>query len=110
MCESVQGYYGSLTGNKALHPVIAGKFVMEFLDDCEKLPFDKETPKSEKIQMIRKLSGHSEFMEANKIAEVTVLDYKVLKWCFAHGLWRLVYPICVLRKYVVVAARCIWNR
>ena len=110
VCESVQGYYGRLTGSRELHPVIAGKFVMEFLDDCEKLPFDKETPKSEKIQIIRNLAAHSEFMEANKIAKVTVLDYKVLQWCFAHGLWRLVYTVCVLRKAVVAAARWIWNR
>ena len=110
VCESVQNYYGKLTGKKELHPVIAGKFVMEFLDDCEKLPFDKETPKAEKIQLVKKLAGHPEFMEANKIAEVTVLDYKVLQWCFDRGLWRLVYPICVLRKAVVVVARWIWNR
>lgn len=110
VCESVQGYYGSLTGKPELHPVIAGKFVMEFLDDCEKLPFDKETSKAEKKQMIQKLSKHKEFMEANKIAEVTVLDYKLLQWCFQHGLWRVVYPICVLRKGVVVVARWIWNR
>lgn len=110
VCDSVQGYYERLAGKPELHPIIAGKFVMEFLDDCEKLPFDKETPKAEKKQMIEKLSKHTEFMAANKIAEVTVLDYKVLQWCFAHGMWRLVYPICVLRKGVVVIARWIWNR
>ncbi len=104
VCARVQAYYGEM------HPVIAGKFVMEFLDDCERLPFDKETPKTEKLQLIRNLSEHSEFMDACKIAEVTVLDYKVLQWCFNHGLWRLIYPICVLRKGVVVAARWIWNR
>ncbi|MBQ8857627.1 MAG: glycosyltransferase family 2 protein [Lachnospiraceae bacterium] len=110
VCSRVQAYYGKLTGEKKLHPVIAGKFVMEFLDDCERLPFDKETSKTEKLQLIGKLADYKEFMDANKIAEVTVLDYKVLQWCFAHGMWRLVYPICVLRKGVVVAARWIWNR
>lgn len=110
VCQKVQTYYGNLSGEKNLHPVIAGKFVMEFLDDCEKLPFDQETSKAEKLQLIKKLAGHEEFMEANDIAAVTVLDYKVLQWCFQKKLWRLVYPICVLRKYVVVAARWIWNR
>ena len=110
VCAKVQSYYGKLSGNTELHPVIAGKFVMEFLDDCEKLPFDKKTPKVEKLQSVEKLAKHKEFMDANKIAQVTVLDYKVLQWCFAHGLWRLVYPICVLRKGVVVVARWIWNR
>ena len=110
VCESVQAYYEGLTGEKKLHSVIAGKFVMEFLDDCEKLPFDKETPKIEKLQMVQRLANHPEFMEANKIAEVTLPDYKVLQWCFAHGQWRMVYPICVLRKAVVVVARWIWNR
>lgn len=110
VCAGVQGYYGKLTGKNELHPVIAGKFVMEFLDECESLPFDKKTPKAEKLQVIRKLANHKEFMEANRIAEVTVLDYKVLQWCFCHGMWRLIYPICVLRKGVVVVARWIWNR
>lgn len=110
VCNRVQAYYGKLTGRSELHPVIAGKFVMEFLDDCEKLPFDQTTPKKEKLQMIEKLSKHKEFMDANKIAEVTVLDYKVLQWCFAHGMWQFIYPICVLRKGVVVVARWIWNR
>lgn len=110
VCEKVQNYYSTLTGAKDLHPVIAGKFVMEFLDDCEKLPFDKAMLKKEKLQTIRKLSEHKEFLEANKKAEVTVLDYKILQWCFAHGMWRLIYPICVLRKGVVVLARWIWNR
>ncbi len=104
VCERVQAYYG------ASHPVIAGKFVMEFLDDCEKLPFDKETPKKEKMQMIQKFSEHQEFREACQLAEVTVLDYQVLQWCFNHGMHRLIYPICVLRKGVVVVARWIWNR
>lgn len=110
VCERVQNYYSKLTGKTELHPVIAGKFVMEFLDDCEKLPFDKDTPKAEKMQLIKKLSNHKEFMDANKIAEVTVLDYKILQWCFQSGCWRLIYPICVLRKAVVVIARWIWNR
>ena len=110
VCVSVQNFYEKLTGSDKLHPVIAGKFVMEFLDDCEKLPFDEETPKAEKLQLIKKLANHKEFMDANKIAEVTVLDYKLLQWCFAHGMQGLVYPICVLRKCVVVVARWIWNR
>ena len=110
VCVSVQNFYEKLTGSDKLHPVIAGKFVMEFLDDCEKLPFDKETPKAEKLQLIKKLATHKEFMDANKIAEVTVLDYKLLQWCFAHSMQGLIYPICVLRKCVVVVARWIWNR
>ncbi len=110
VCAGVQSYYGKLSGSKELHPVIAGKFVMEFLDECESLPFDKKTPKAEKLQVIRRLANHKEFMNANRIAEVTVLDYKVLQWCFAHGMWHLIYPICVLRKGVVVVARWIWNR
>ena len=110
VCAGVQGFYEKISGCCELHPVIAGKFVMEFLDECESLPFDKKTPKAEKLQVVKRLANHKEFMEANKIAEVTVLDYKVLQWCFNHGLWRLIYPICVLRKGVVVVARWIWNR
>lgn len=110
VCAGVQNYYAEISGAKELHPVIAGKFVMEFLDECESLPFDKKTPKAEKLQVIRKLANHKEFMEANKKAEVTVLDYKILQWCFAHGMQGIIYPICVLRKCVVVAARWIWNR
>ena len=110
VCTGVQNYYTKISGEQTLHPVIAGKFVMEFLDECESLPFDKNVSKKEKFAVIKKLVNHKEFMEANKIAEVTVLDYKVLQWCFAHGMWRLIYPICVLRKGVVLAARWIWNR
>ena len=110
VCAGVQNYYTGISGDTKLHPAIAGKFVMEFLDECESLPFDKKTPKAEKLQVIKRLANHKEFMEANKIAEVTVLDYKILQWCFAHGMQGLIYPICVLRKCVVVAARWIWNR
>lgn len=110
VCAGVQKYYGKISGEEKLHPVIAGKFVMEFLDECESLPFDKKTGKKEKLKVIERLAKHKEFMEANKIAEVTVLDYKILKWCFAHGMWKMIYPICVLRKGVVVVARWIWNR
>ena len=35
---------------------------------------------------------------------------KILQLCFAHGMQWFIYPICVLRKYVVVVARWIWNR
>ena len=83
---------------------------MEFLDECESLPFDKKSSKKEKLAVVERLANHKEFMEANKIAEVTVLDYKILQWCFAHRMWKLIYPICVLRKGVVVVARWIWNR
>ena len=109
VCAGVQNYYKKISGEDKLHPVIAGKFVMEFLDECESLPFDRKTSKKEKLAVIKRLASHKEFMEANKIAEVTVLDYKVLQWCFAHGMWRIIYPICVLRKGVVVVARWIWN-
>lgn len=107
--DGVQSYYESLTGDEKLHPVIAGKFVMEFLDDCEKLPFDREMPKKEKLQMIRNLSENQEFRKADKIAELTVPDHKILRWCFEHGMWRMIYPLCVLRKYVVMAARYLWK-
>ena len=110
VCDGVQTYYKGISGDTKLHPVIAGKFVMEFLDECESLPFDKGMSKKEKLQSIRRLAEHKEFMNANRIAEVTLLDYKVLQWCFAHGLWCLIYPICVLRKGVVIVARWIWNR
>ncbi|MGN0335852.1 MAG: glycosyltransferase family 2 protein [Lachnospiraceae bacterium] len=110
VCAGVQKYYEKLSGQKMLHPVIAGKFVMEFLDDCEKLPFDRETKRQEKIHAIRALSENAEFLEACAIAEVTAPDYKVLQWCFNHKMWKLVYPICVCRKWVVVVARWIWNR
>ena len=110
VCAGVQAYFEKISGEKSLHPVIAGKFVMEFLDECESLPFDKNTSKAEKLQVIKRLANHKEFRNANQIAEVTVLDYKVLQWCFAHGCWKLIYPICVLRKGVVVVARWIWNR
>ena len=110
VCNGVQNYYEKLTGSQRMHPVIAGKFVMEFFDDCERLPFDKAVSKTEKLQVIQKLSENDAFLEANKIAKVTVPDYKVLQWYFAHGHWRFIYPICVLRKCVVVVARWIWNR
>ena len=110
VCAGVQAYFEKISGEKSLHPVIAGKFVMEFLDECESLPFDKNTSKTEKLQVIKRLADHKEFMNANQIAEVTALDYKVLQWCFAHGCWRMIYPISVLRKCVVVVARWIWNR
>lgn len=107
--DGVQSYYGKLVGNPQLHPIIAGKFVMEFLDDCEKLPFDGNMTGREKQQIIRNLSKNQEFKQANKIAEVTVLDHKILRWCFEHGMWRMIYPLCILRKYVVMAARCLWK-
>lgn len=107
--DGVQSYYGRFAKDQQLHPVIAGKFVMEFLDDCEKLPFDGDMPRKEKLQMIRNLSKNQEFRKANKIAEVTVLDHKMLQWCFEHGMWRMIYPLCVFRKYVVMAARCLWK-
>lgn len=110
VCNGVQNYYEKLTGSQRIHPVIAGKFVMEFFDDCERLPFDKAVSKTKKLQVIKNLSENDAFLEANKIAKVTVPDYKVLQWCFAHGYWRFIYPICVLRKCVVVVARWIWNR
>ena len=37
VCNGVQNYYEKLTGSQRMHPVIAGKFVMEFFDDCERL-------------------------------------------------------------------------
>ncbi len=109
VCESVQKFYTKISGKQALHPVIAGKFVMEFFDDCQKLPFAKETDKAEKQKTIRELSENRSFREACRIAEVTAPDYKVLQWCFNHGFWNLIYPICVCRKWVVVAARWIWK-
>lgn len=110
VCEGVQSYYTFLTGDANLHPVIAGKFVMEFLDDCQRLAFDGELSRKEKVAYIRKLAKNEKFTEANAVAQVTALDYKIMQKCFRMGLWRGVYPLCVLRKGVVVLARCLWNR
>lgn len=107
--ERVQAYDEKLSGEKKINPVIAGKLVMEFLDDCEKLPFDREMTRKEKREMIRKISADEHFRECCKSAQVTAADYKILQWCFAKGLWYLVYPLCVLRKGVVVTARWIWK-
>lgn len=107
--DRVQAYYEKISGKTEINPVIAGKFVMEFLDDCEKLPFDKESSKAQKLELIRKISEDQSFLECCRIAEVTAPDYKLLQWCFAKRLWRLIYPICVLRKGVVVTARWIWK-
>ncbi len=110
VCDGVQVYYEKISKDRKLHPVIAGKFVMEFYDDCERLPFDRQMTKKEKLQAIKKLSINQRFMEANAIAKITVPDYRMLQWCFRHGMWRLVYPLCSLRKWVVIAARCLWKR
>ena len=110
VCDKVQSYYEKISGTTGFHPVIAGKFVMEFLDDCEKLPFDQSMSKKEKLLMIQNLSKNQKFQEANKVAHVTAADYKILRWCFGHGMSRLGYPLCVIRKGVVVVARWICNR
>lgn len=110
VCARVQAYYGALTGQSGLHPVIAGKFVMEFLDDCERLPFDREMPKAEKLAWIGKLAENEQFVHANAAATVTMPDYKVLQWCFRRRLTALIYPLCTVRKWVVTAVRWIWNR
>lgn len=110
VCDGVQHYYEKISKDKELHPVIAGKFVMEFLDDCERLPFDKQMEKQAKLRTIQGLSVNQKFIEANEAAEVTAPDYRLLRWCFLHGMWRLVYPLCSLRKWVVLAARCLWKR
>lgn len=110
VCDRVQNYYEKLSGKAELHPVIAGKFVMEFLDDCEKLPFDRAMTKEEKLCSIRNLAKNQKFLDANKVAYVTAPDYKILQWCFGHGMSGWIYPLCVLRKGVVIVARWIWNR
>lgn len=110
VCRRVQEYYRRMTGERELHPVIAGKFVMEFLDDCEKLPFDSELSGKKKRQMIRSLAENKEFLQANERAEVIMPDYRILQWCFRKKLLWPIYPFCVLRKKIVILVRWIWNR
>lgn len=110
VCKRVQEVYEKLGGSKELHPVIAGRFVMEFLDDCQKLPFEKELSRAEKKQRIHLLAEDEFFGNLCQKAKVTGIDYEVLRWCFAHRWIGCVYPVCVCRKWAVQMVRCLCSR
>ena len=46
---------------------------MEFLDECESLPFDKNSSKKEKLKVIKRLANHKEFMEAKNYTRELML-------------------------------------
>lgn len=105
ICQEAEGFYeeqwGDMGSAEGARARIFARYMNEVMDECEKLPKDKTLAYREKLQVIK---NYAEDLWVQKRGDSVVflyLDYRIL-WCFLKRKQvRMVYLLCVLRKFIV---------
>lgn len=83
------------------HRRIFTRYMNEVMDECEKIPADKNLTRREKIQSIRSYAEDPWVRERGCEALFTCPDYKILWFFLRRRQAGMVYLLCVLRSFLV---------
>jgi len=100
LCAETEKYYRD-TWRKPPDGRIFTRYLIEILDECEKLPGDKGMTRREKLAMIRSYAEDPLLCRRGREARLSQADYRVI-WQFLK--WKLpgaVYGLCVVRSWIV---------
>ena len=82
----------------------------EVLDECEKLPLQKELSYQEKIETIRQYAQDDWVRTRGGEARLTLTDYRILFPVLRKNRPRMVYALCVMRNWLVTIVHWIRRR
>ncbi len=107
ICEETERFYKE-QWRKEPDGRIFTRYMDEILDECEKLPVDKEATYQEKLAEIRAYARDGFVKRRGKEAALSLPDYRILWFFLKRDMPRTVYLLCVLRRLAVVLVH--WMR
>lgn len=101
ICEETEKFYEEIWGQAHRGGRIFTRYMNEVLDECEKLPLDRELTLDDKISIIRSYARDNWVRERGEEAVLTYPDYRILWYFLKRNMPRTVYALCVCRRAVV---------
>lgn len=123
VCEETERFYDSFWKKTAAqeahmgHRRIFTRYMNEVMDECEKLPSDRNASRREKLLSIRSYAEDTWVQERGNEAVYAYADYRILWFFLRRKQVRTVYALCVLRRVLVKAVHkirrkgkaAVWN-
>lgn len=105
ICQATEDFYeeqwGNMSSTEEARVRIFARYMNEVMDECEKLPKDKTLTYWEKLQVIKNYAEDLWVQKRGDSVVLLYLDYRIL-WCFLKRKQvRMVYLLCILRKFIV---------
>ena len=110
VCEAAEAFYKKTWGECCPNGQIFTRYMNEVLDECEKLPLQKELSYQEKIETIRQYAQDDWVRTRGGEARLTLTDYRILFPFLRNNRPRMVYALCVMRNWLVTIVHWIRRR
>jgi len=101
LCKETEKFYQDCW-KKEPGEKIFNRYMNEVLDECEKLPLDKNLPYKGKLKIIHDYANDDWVKIRGDRAVLNHLDYRILWFFLKRDRPKTVYMLCVLRRIVVV--------
>ena len=110
VCEATEAFYEKTWGEHCPNGQIFTRYMNEVLDECEKLPLQKELSYQEKIETIRQYAQDDWVRTRGGEARLPLTDYRILFPFLRNNRPRMVYALCVIRNWLVTIVHWIRRR
>ena len=110
VCEAAESFYEKIWGERCSNGQIFTRYMNEVLDECEKLPLQKELSYQEKIETIRQYAQDDWVRPRGEEARLTLTDYRILFPVLRKNRPRMVYALCVMRNWLVTIVHWLRRR
>ena len=110
VCEATEAFYEKTWGEHCPNGQIFTRYMNEVLDECEKLPLQKELSYQEKIETIRQYAQDDWVKTRGGEARLPLTDYRILFPFLRNNRPRMVYALCVMRNWLVMIVHWIRRR
>ena len=110
VCEATENFYEKTWGEPCRDGQIFTRYINEVLDECEKLPIQKDMSYKDKIETIRQYAQDDWVRTRGAEARLTLTDYRILFPVLRNDRPRLVYALCVVRNWLVTIVHWIRRR
>lgn len=103
VCEKTERFYEETWGRPDGEDRIFARYMAEILDECTKLPSDKEPGRGEKLKIIRAYAADDWVKSRGRRAPLRYLDHRILRYFLVRDMPGMVYALCACRRAVVTA-------
>lgn len=103
VCEKTERFYEETWGRPDGENRIFARYMAEILDECTKLPSDKEPGRREKLRIIRLYAEDDWVKSRGRRTPLPYPDHRILRYFLVRDMPGMVYALCVCRRAVVAA-------
>lgn len=100
VCRETERFYEERWGSRPDSRIFT-RYMNEILDECEKLPSDRQMRLGEKLEYIRMCARDPWVSARGSQARLKLADYRILWFFLRRDMPRMVYVLCVLRRWAV---------